>query len=194
MAMRFLVIFLAISMIMAPLIHAIPDQTDEAADKWFKNLPNAKPKSKKLHFFIHDVAKAPTGQYPSIVPVAQANMTAHSPTQFGVVNVVDDLLTSGPSTSSKQVGYVEGVYVSSSQKTVSLLVALNFVFTEGKHNGSTLSVLGRIAEFSANREFPILGGSGDFKMAQGIAVANVHSADPKTGNRIVECKFRFLHY
>ncbi|CAI9118178.1 OLC1v1019709C1 [Oldenlandia corymbosa var. corymbosa] len=187
-----LLMLLAMALIMAPLLgQALPGQSEKAVDKWFKKQAHAKPKMSKIRLFIHDVASGPD---PSIVPVAKANGTAKSRTQFGVVNVVDDLLTSRPGDKSEEVGYVQGVYVSASKEAVSLLVALNFVFTDAKYNGSTLSVLGRIAEFSDNREFPVLGGSGNFRLAQGIVVAKVHSADASTGNRIVECRFHVLHY
>ncbi|CAI9118179.1 OLC1v1019710C1 [Oldenlandia corymbosa var. corymbosa] len=185
-------VFLAIALTMAPLGQTLlPDQSEEAVDKYFTKLSHAKPKYEKIRLFIHDVASGPN---PSIVPVARANGTAKSKTQFGIVNVVDDRLTTGPEDKSREVGYVQGVYVSASKENVSLLVALNFVFTNKEYNGSTLSVLGRIAEFSDNREFPVLGGSGCFRLAQGIVVAKVHSADASTGNRIVECRFHFLHY
>jgi len=51
----------------------------------------------------------------------------------------------------------QGIYASASQSELSFLMALNFVFTEGKYNGSTLSILGRNNVFSGIREMPIVG-------------------------------------
>ncbi|MBA0669911.1 hypothetical protein Goklo_029694 [Gossypium klotzschianum] len=63
----------------------------------------------------------------------------------------------------------------------SLLMAYNFAFIKGKHNGSNLSVLGRNPVFSAVREMPVIGGSGVFRFARGDAEAKTHTFDLKTG-------------
>ncbi|CAI9118177.1 OLC1v1019708C1 [Oldenlandia corymbosa var. corymbosa] len=162
----------------------------EPVDEWFEKLSLAKPQKTKLHVYIHDLL---FGKNQSIVPVARANGTSTSPTEFGLINVVDDPLTLGPDLNSTRVGRVEGVYVSASQEVASILVAVNFVFTDGKYKGSTLSVLGRIPKFDKNREFPVLGGSGFFRLAQGVVTAAVLPTD-KEGNHAVECQFKLVHY
>ncbi|KAM0980903.1 hypothetical protein ACFX2J_014023 [Malus domestica] len=73
-------------------------------------------------------------------------------------------------------------------------MALNFVFVEGKYNGSTLSVLGRNAVLSAVREMPIVGGSGLFRFARGYAHASTHQFDIKTGDAVVEYNVYVFHY
>ena len=110
-----------------------------------------------LHFYLHDI---PSGQNPTAVRVAEAPITNTSKTLFGLVMMMDDPLTERPELSSKTVGRAQGMYASASQSEVSLLMVLNFAFTEGKYNGSNLSVLGRNAAFSGAREMPIVGGSG----------------------------------
>ena len=72
--------------------------------------------------------------------------------------MIDDPLTEGPELSSKLVGKAQGIYASASQSETGLLMVLNYVFTEGKYNGSSLSILGRNAVFSGVREMPIVGG------------------------------------
>ncbi|KAF5750552.1 MLO-like protein 6 isoform X2 [Tripterygium wilfordii] len=74
--------------------------------------------------------------------------------------MIDNPLTVGPDVKSKLVGMAQGIYASASQHETGLLMMLNFVFMEGKYNGSTLSMLGRNTVLSAVREMPILGGSG----------------------------------
>ncbi|CAI9118175.1 OLC1v1019706C2 [Oldenlandia corymbosa var. corymbosa] len=166
-------------------------------DKWFNNLRHghAKPKFQELHFYIHDILQAVPGKNISIVEVAKAeNITDSSPTEFGLVYVVDNKLTAGPEYDSKQVGYVQGLSVSASIENSASTVCLNMIFTQGEYNGSTLSVLGRIARYSDNREFPILGGTGGYRMAQGIATGELYSYDNVTRNAVVECRIRFFHY
>ncbi|GAY32719.1 hypothetical protein CUMW_003810 [Citrus unshiu] len=140
-----------------------------------------------------------SGKNPTAVRVAQAAMTNHSPTLFGVVVMIDDPLTMEPEPSSKLVGRAQGIYASASQNETGLLMVMNFSFMEGKYNGSTLSVLGRNAVLSTVREMPIVGGSGLFRFARGYAQAKTHTFDPKTGDAVVEYnlskqKLSHLHF
>ncbi|XP_020213398.1 dirigent protein 7 [Cajanus cajan] len=66
--------------------------------------------------------------------------------------------------------------------------------TEGKYNGSTLSMLGRNTVFSAVREMPIVGGSGAFRFARGYAEAKTHTLDLKTRDAVVEYNVYVFHY
>ncbi|KAE9593914.1 hypothetical protein Lal_00016926 [Lupinus albus] len=150
-----------------------------------------KEKLSHLHFYFHDIVSGPK---PTAVIVAQAQITKTSPTGFGSVTMADDPLTSGPELDSKLVGKAQGIYASASQDEVGLLMVLNFAFTEGIYNGSTLSVLGRNTVFSAVREISIVGGSGLFKFARGYAEAKTHTFDPKTGNAVVEYNVYVFHY
>merc|ERR1711915_1149956 len=115
-------------------------------------------------------------------------------TQFGMVRVMDDWLTERPEANSKMVGRAQGIYVSSGQEVVHLLMATTFVFQSGKYNGSTLSMLGKNVVFDQVREMPIVGGSGLFRLSRGYALAHTHSFDPKTGNAVVEYNVTVLHY
>ncbi|KAM0978130.1 hypothetical protein ACFX2I_014058 [Malus domestica] len=144
-----------------------------------------------VHFYFHDIV---SGRTPTAVKVADAPTTNTSMTGFGTVFMMDDPLTISPESSSKLVGKAQGIYASASQSELGLLMALNFVFVEGKYNGSTLSVLGRNTVFSAMREMPIVGGSGLFRFARGYAHASTHQFDIKTGDAVVEYNVYVFHY
>ncbi|KAG1328167.1 putative Dirigent protein 20 [Cocos nucifera] len=91
-------------------------------------------------------------------------------------------LTEGPDPGSRLVGRAESLDVIASLASRSALTATNFVFTEGKHHGSSLTVLGR----AAVRGFPdrtIIGGSGRFRMARGFMLGKIIKA---TGISAVE--------
>lgn len=172
-----------------PVAPAI-DKRPVAVERWFKKLPHAKEKLTKLHFFFHDVV---SGKNETVVRVAESKATAKSPTVFGAVFIMDDPLTEGPEPSSKIVGRAQGIYSSASMDEICFLMTLNFVFTNGQYNGSSLSVLGYNPIFSKYREMPILGGSGHFRLARGIATAKTYQLSD-SGNAIVEYNVMVLHY
>ncbi|CAI9113235.1 OLC1v1013808C1 [Oldenlandia corymbosa var. corymbosa] len=189
---RSVAVYLAILVIIA-LGHGLPDdQSPGAVLNWFKQFPQAKPKLTKFHFYLHNiVSKSP----PASTPVARAAITASMPeTSFGLVNVIDAPLTEKPDSKSKLVGYCQGLFAFSSQEERSTIMTLNFVFTGGEYNGSTLSVLGRNHVTAKYREFPIIGGSGDFRLAHGIGTASTYFLNKTTGDDILEMSFVFYRY
>ncbi|KAL9150644.1 hypothetical protein ABFS82_11G002500 [Erythranthe guttata] len=144
-----------------------------------------------LHFYFHDIV---SGRHPTAFRVAESAVTNSSATGFGFMVMIDDPLTLGPNMTSKIVGRAQGIYASADLNNFGLLMVLNYVFTEGKFNGSTLSILGRNAVSSAVREMPIVGGSGVFRFARGYAQARTHQLNFKTGDAVVEYNVYVFHY
>ncbi|KAK9986596.1 hypothetical protein SO802_031547 [Lithocarpus litseifolius] len=108
-----------------------------------------------------------SGPKPTTVRVVQAATTNKSPMGFGAVS------------------------------EATLLMVMNFAFTEGEYNGSTLmaiSVLGRNTVFSTVRDMPIDGGSGVYRFARGYAQAKTNTFDTKSGDAVVEYNVYVLHY
>jgi len=141
-----------------------------------------------LHFYFHDIVSGPK---PTAVTVAEAAMTNTSATGFGRAVMMDNSLTKGPDPGSKLVGKAQGIYASSSQEEVVLLMVMNLAFTEGRYN---LSLLARNQVFDAVREMPIVGGSGVFRFASRYAVAKTQSFDPAKGDAVVEYDVDVFHY
>ncbi|XP_057427866.1 dirigent protein 22-like [Lotus japonicus] len=150
---------------------------------------NKPQKLSHLRFYFHDIVDGPNQ---SAFRVAAAPSTNNSPTGFGAVVVMDDALTELPEMGSKVVGRAQGMYALASRSEVGLLMVLNFAFTEGKYNGSNLSVLGRNAANSAVREMPVVGGSGLFRFANGYAQARTHHST--TVEDVVEYNVFVFHY
>ncbi|KAL6007770.1 hypothetical protein ACLOJK_033272 [Asimina triloba] len=144
-----------------------------------------------LYFFFHDIV---SGRNPTAVEVAAPSSAAKSPTSFGAVAIIDAPLTEGPDPKSKLIGRAQGLYALASQEEFGLLMALNYVFVEGKYNGSTLSILGRNAILNKVREMPVLGGSGLFRFARGYAQARTHFFNMTSGDAIVEYNVYVIHY
>lgn len=184
-------ILLLCSMVIAlPLVQGI-DESPDAVEKWFQNHSKMKEKVTKLHFYLHDQW---TGKNPTAVRVAQANTTSQSPTLFGSVVVIDDALTTGPEPNSTIVGRAQGSYAMAGLNEGVVLMSMTFVFSTGKHNGSALSILGRNPALHPYRELPIVGGSGVFRLARGIATAKTYFFNNTNGDAIVEYNVIVLHY
>ncbi|KAI3826336.1 hypothetical protein L1987_00383 [Smallanthus sonchifolius] len=150
-----------------------------------------KEKLSHLHFYLQETVH---GDHATAVRVAEAPTTNTSRTSFGVIAIIDDPLTVGPEPTSKIVGRAQGMYASASLSESRLLMALNYVFVEGKYNGSTLSILGSNSVFSKVREMPIVGGSGLFRFARGYALAKTYFFNLSNGDTIVEYNVYVIHY
>ncbi|KAL8204814.1 hypothetical protein R6Q57_010437 [Mikania cordata] len=173
------------------LLHAQPHQFSRNLSPNSLGFKKPKLKLSHLHFYFHEI---PTDDHPTAVQVAKANMTNTSPTLFGATFMIDDPLTEGPERASKIVGRAQGIYAFASLSEIRLLMALNYVFIEGKYNGSTLSILGTNAVFSKVREMSIVGGSGLFRFARGYALAKTYYFNTTTGDAVVEYNIYVLHY
>lgn len=149
-----------------------------------------KEKLSHFRFYWHDVV---SGKYPTSLTVVRP-AESNSKTGFGTVNMIDNPLTIGPDLSSKLLGRAQGFYASASQEEIGLLMTMNFALTEGKYNGSTITVIGRNSVFNKVREMSVVGGSGIFRFARGYAQATTHSFDLNTGDAVVQYNVYVLHY
>ena len=147
-------------------------------------------KKAHLHFYMLDIVSGPN---PTAIKVV-TNLVNGSLFTFGVITAVDDPLTEGPSPTSKLMGRAQGLYSHASLQGASLLFTLNFVFVEGKYNGSTLAVVGRDDVSEAVRELPVVGGTGRFRLARGYALLKTHVVDLSSGDAILELDVYIMHH
>ena len=147
------------------------------------------PKEKVTHFQLYwqDVV---SGSNATSVTVIEA---LNNSTFFGSVNIIDNSLTVGPNLSSKTVGKSQGLYASTGLEETSLLMVMNFAFTDGKYNGSTFTVVGRNNVNAKVREMPIIGGSGLFRFARGYVLASTYSFSDN-GDGTIEYNCYVIHY
>ncbi|CAI9774462.1 unnamed protein product [Fraxinus pennsylvanica] len=150
-------------------------------------------KEKLTHFRVywHDIL---SGKKPTSVRIVKPPSNVPASSGFGMISMIDNPLTIGPDLNSTMVGRAQGFYALASQEELGLLMTMNFVFIEGKYNGSTITVMGRNAVFNKVREMPVIGGSGLFRFARGYVQARTQMFDLKTGDATVEYNVYVLHY
>ncbi|XP_052137172.1 dirigent protein 23-like [Oryza glaberrima] len=130
-------------------------------------------KETRMRVYWHDVV---TGPNSTVAKVADAPTSRASATVFGTVYVIDDPLTDGPSLTapSRLVGRAQGMYVSAGKETMSLLMAMSFVFAaDGPYNGSSVAIFGPNPARPV-REIPVVGGTGAFRFARGYLRATTY--------------------
>ncbi|THF94481.1 hypothetical protein TEA_009489 [Camellia sinensis var. sinensis] len=103
-------------------------------------------------------------------------------------------LALGPNITSKQLGRAQGMYGASSLEEASNFITMNLVFTDEKYNGSTLALLGRDPVFDQYRKMSIVGGTGFFRLARGIATASTYSFNTTSNNAVLEFHVIVIHY
>ncbi|XP_034689043.1 dirigent protein 7-like [Vitis riparia] len=147
------------------------------------------PKEKVTHFQLYwqDVV---SGSNATSVTVLEG---LNNSTFFGSVNIIDNSLTVEPNLSSKTVGKSQGLYASTGLEESSLLMVMNFAFTDGKYNGSTFTVVGRNNVNAEVREMPIIGGSGLFRFARGYVLASTYSFSDN-GDGTIEYNCYVIHH
>ncbi|KAK8477060.1 hypothetical protein V6N13_149611 [Hibiscus sabdariffa] len=88
----------------------------------------------RLNFFLHDTL---SGKDPSAVTVARPNVTTTS-VPFGEVIVVDDPLIVDPDITSGVIKNAQGLWVLTDKDVLTLMVYLDFGFTKGEFNDSSI--------------------------------------------------------
>ncbi|XP_008449786.2 dirigent protein 22-like [Cucumis melo] len=153
-----------------------------------KVLKLKKEKLTRFHLYWHDVVG---GSNPTSVPVLPR---LDNVTLFGLINMFDNPLTVGADPKSRLVGRSQGLYASTAQHEIGLLMAMNFAFTYGKYKGSSITILGRNPIVNHVREMPVVGGTGRFRFARGHALAKTQYFNATTLDAIVEYDIYVLHY
>ncbi|KAI9078816.1 hypothetical protein K1719_039274 [Acacia pycnantha] len=87
---------------------------------------------------------------------------------FGTITVIDDLLTSQPELGSQTIGRAQGVYVASSADGTRQMMVFTAMF-EGGEYGDSLNFYGVYKIGSTMSQLSVLGGTGKFKDARGVA-------------------------
>lgn len=104
--------------------------------------------------------------------VAQPTLLSRSvsvnDTYFGEVVVFNDAVTAGRALASEPVARAEGFYFYDRKESLSAWFAFSLVFNSTAHRG-TLNLMGPDTIAAKTRDISVVGGTGDFFMARGIA-------------------------
>ncbi|KAK4438162.1 Dirigent protein 21 [Sesamum alatum] len=160
-----------------------PDPPATKQESWFQNIDNGNEKTHILHFYIQDLL---AGEKKRVYEVARADITSNSTTSFGLVHVLDDLITAGPDYYSEPIGRAQGLITYADLEESALAMNVNFVFTSGRFDSSTISVLGRNPTKNQQREVAVVGGTGVFRSARGYAITSTYSYDSETEHGVLE--------
>ncbi|XP_073277602.1 dirigent protein 22-like [Primulina huaijiensis] len=143
-----------------------------------------------LRFYIQDLVG---GNNRTVWEIAKTNLTDILPSAFGLVSILDNLVTSGPGMDSGEVGRIQGIIGLSDFHEKAIFMLLNLVFTDGQYKGSGLCILGRNPLEDKLREVPIVGGTGVFRMARGYAVTRTYYEDEIQHRGIIEYNVVVAH-
>ncbi|XP_078172704.1 dirigent protein 11-like [Carex rostrata] len=127
------------------------------------SLHQACAKKAHLHFYFHEILSGSNATAMTVVKAPNSDSFTR-----GAIGVVDNMLREDQDENSTLIGRAQGL-VSAVGFDGSLLSMLNFVFTEGKYNNSTLAIYGRVVR-AEPAERPIIGGTGMFRMARGYSL------------------------
>lgn len=181
---KLIVVMLMLSLLMVSIPN--PNARKQGPNEelaWFQNICSGKEKVVKLHFFLQDVQ---AGINETVFEVARASISSKSRSSFGQVRVLDDLVTAGPEKDSEKLGRAQGMITYVDLETSALGMNLNIVFTAGEYSGSTLCILGRNPITVNQRELPVVGGTGIFRMARGYVIGNTYAYNPDTEYGVLE--------
>ncbi|MBA0872026.1 hypothetical protein Goshw_004958 [Gossypium schwendimanii] len=140
-----------------------------------------------LRFFFHGILG---GENTTAVTVASANSSLLGPSNSIVVDHAP--LTVGPEPTSKTIGNAQGLEVFAGRDTTTVVVYLDFGFTKGELNGSSISVFSRNPATETERELAVIGGRGKFKLAEGYAL--LKTIFISNTSLVVEYNVTVIHY
>ncbi|KAL0365642.1 UNVERIFIED_CONTAM: hypothetical protein Sangu_0661800 [Sesamum angustifolium] len=160
-----------------------PDSTDQK-ESWIQNISyDGKQTTVTIHFYVQDLL---AGENKTVFVVANASITDQSPSDFGQVRVLDDLVTDGPDYYSTPVARAQGLITYADLNVAALAMNMNFVFTSGIFRGSTICILGRNQINLPERELAVAGGTGFFRNAAGYALTKLYSYDVEKEYGVLE--------
>ncbi|KAL6841756.1 hypothetical protein ACP4OV_028268 [Aristida adscensionis] len=135
----------------------------------------------KMTVYYHDILY--TGNNSANATSASAtNATALSTavssngTYFGMLVVFDDAVTAGPALSSPAVARAQGIYVYDRKDDFSAWFAFSLVFNSTEYKG-TLNLMGADLMPETTRDLSVVGGTGDFFMARGVATLRTEAVE-----------------
>ncbi|CAM0913597.1 unnamed protein product [Alopecurus aequalis] len=157
------ILFLAMPTLLAMSNNPYPDNTAYLVNTPTPYCDRPCQSELSLHLYLHQFVAGANHPNPNEVFV----ITTNNPFNFGTTVIHDWSITETVSPSNTVVARAQGTHIqASSTRTDGWYVSLNIVFESGRFTGSTLQVMGTLTK-EIEGQWSIIGGTGEFTMAQG---------------------------
>ncbi|CAL5061412.1 unnamed protein product [Urochloa decumbens] len=107
-------------------------------------------------------------------PTLLSRSASINDTYFGEIVVFDDLVTAGPALASDPVARAQGFFFYDKKESPNAWFAFSLVFNSTAYRG-TLNLMGADLIAEKARDISVVGGTGDFFMARGVATLRTDS-------------------
>ena len=131
-------------------------------------------------FYIHNRVYNPAvnnSVFDSVYSAGPFNFSQPNLTNFGVRATFENPITSDASRESDPIGVAQGFWIFDSQKGFVLMFTFTATITSGPYIG-TLAIMGQEVESLETRTLVVVGGTGDFLAARGVAISKRVVLDP----------------
>ncbi|XP_020600053.1 dirigent protein 1-like [Phalaenopsis equestris] len=148
--------------------------------------PETNEKETRLHFYANERTESPNATVIKVVssPVDQSKHFY----SFGDILVYDNPITEGYDPTSRLLGRVQGTMTVASLDGSAALFTENWFFTDlHPWTGSSITVVGRHTFREETAEFQVVGGTGQFRNAEGYLLMT-RSSTNDVNIKIVEVK------
>ncbi|KAL6979524.1 Dirigent protein 5, partial [Sarracenia purpurea var. burkii] len=130
---------------------------------------NPKTPCKRFVLYYHDTMfKGDNAANATAATIANPNGTGLGNFKFGKTVVFDDPMTTDKKLTSPPVARAQGFYFYDMKTTYNAWFAYSLIFNSTKHRG-ILNIMGADLMDDETRDLSVVGGTGDFFMARGIA-------------------------
>ncbi|MCO5553005.1 hypothetical protein L7F22_006525 [Adiantum nelumboides] len=131
-------------------------------------------------FHLHNIAYNPSvnnaDNFTSVYGLPANVSNWPNPYAFSTTSTFEDPITSGPSVSSQQIGVANGFWHLTSKVGYTLFHIFTANITQGDHIG-TIDLFGQLREADAVRDMTVIGGTGAFLGARGLASCRLVTID-----------------
>ncbi|KAI0524315.1 hypothetical protein KFK09_003681 [Dendrobium nobile] len=152
---------------------------------------------KTLTIFFHDILFNGHNSHNATAAIVGAPAWANrtiltSPNHFGDVVVFDDPITLNNDLHSPAIGRAQGLYLYDGKTVFMAWLAFSLVFNSTQHRG-TIQIAGADPLLEKTRDVSVVGGTGDFFLARGVATLSTDAFEGdvyfrlKVDIRLYEC-------